>query len=383
MDTEKQFKNVGGFKQTFRWLMERLLAPSDLIKGCELIFPDTAFFERGQLVLMIKMDKDFCLQGTRNPKKLTIQILVKNFQEVLKERKREQGIFQQKYGAGLEDEGKKDLTIFTHAEKAKDDRKTGSTTRDDLTLGKAQQLGAINSGMPTSVGGSRQPLRDELPQMANYHKVFYADEALVRFRESSENSRSPNRDQSQPQSATTSDAVNQDLANAKHEKKPSRENAVNIMDGTACSAMFTKDNRMYRPDHWKKEFDKVCSVQTNVRAQLGCGTPIFVNFFAPLNLEKYGEPVVYDFRSFGEDLYLIRDHGEGWEQLYCLKQCYKMCFYVQKLYKYEILQMKAQFVKDVHGTIWFTYAQNIRARPARDAEGENEEKQRNIKRIND
>ena len=79
---------------TFRWLMERLLPPSDLIKGCELIFPDTAFFDRGQLVLMIKMDKDFCLQGIRNPKKLTTQILVKTFQEVLKERKREPGIFQ-------------------------------------------------------------------------------------------------------------------------------------------------------------------------------------------------------------------------------------------------------------------------------------------------
>lgn len=92
-DTEKLFKNVGGFKQTFRWLMERLLAPTDAIKGCELIFPDTAFFDHGQLILMVKMDKDFCLQGVRNPKKLTTQILVKTFQEVIKERKREPGIF--------------------------------------------------------------------------------------------------------------------------------------------------------------------------------------------------------------------------------------------------------------------------------------------------
>ena len=45
--------------------------------------------------------------------------------------------------------------------------------------------------------------------------------------------------------------------------------------------------------------------------------------------------------------------------------------------------MNAQFAKEFHGSIWFTYAQIIRARPARDAEGKNEENQREIKRIND
>jgi len=85
-------------------------------------------------------------------------------------------------------------------------------------------------------------------------------------------------------------------------------NAVNVMDGTACCVMLDRngDPRLYNIGYWKKEFLNVDSVQTNVRAQIGCGTPIIVNFFAPLNVNKYDEPCVYDFRSLGEDEELIR-----------------------------------------------------------------------------
>ena len=111
-ETDKKFRNIGGFKQSFLWLMEHLLPPSDLVKGCELIFPDTAFFDQGKAILMIKMDKEFCLQGTRNPKKLSFLKLVKDFQEVMKERKREQGIFQQKYGQFILEDDTKNLTKY-------------------------------------------------------------------------------------------------------------------------------------------------------------------------------------------------------------------------------------------------------------------------------
>ena len=87
----------------------------------------------------------------------------------------------------------------------------------------------------------RSSMKDELPVMPGAAKVFFADEALVRFRESSENSRSPDRELSQPQSSNPSDRLRNDLRSSK-DKKPSIENAVNVMDGTACSAMFTRDN---------------------------------------------------------------------------------------------------------------------------------------------
>ena len=41
----------------------------------------------------------------------------------------------------------------------------------------------------------------------------------------------------------------------------------------------------------------------------------------------------------------------GREERYCLKQCYKMCYYVQKVHNQEILRMKAEFSKDENGTV--------------------------------
>jgi hypothetical protein len=42
-----------------------------------------------------------------------------------------------------------------------------------------------------------------------------------------------------------------------------------------------------------------------------------------------------------------------------VKQCYKICYYLQKLYNIEILKMKCEFLKDDNDSIWFTYAQDI------------------------
>jgi hypothetical protein len=39
--------------------------------------------------------------------------------------------------------------------------------------------------------------------------------------------------------------------------------------------------------------------------------------------------IVYDFKSLGEDEDLIK---RGKEERYCLKQCYKMCYYIQKFH---------------------------------------------------
>ena len=54
--------------------------------------------------------------------------------------------------------------------------------------------------------------------------------------------------------------------------------------------------------------------------------------------------------------------ASGDDQAYCLKQCYKMCYYVQKMHNHEILKMRAEFTKDDNGTIWFTYASRIHSR---------------------
>ena len=151
------------------------------------------------------------------------------------------------------------------------------------------------------------------------------------------------------------------------------------MDGTACISMFNSDNKNYNTAYWKKEISKVDSVQSNVRAQIGCGTPIFVEFIAPFDVNDYKTVLDYDFRALGEDEDLIRND----EQRYCLKQCYKISFYVQQLYRFEILRMRAEFAKDIHGTIWFTYASKILVRPGHDPVRENEQRMQRMAEVNE
>jgi len=79
-----------GISRDFFWLMHSLLPTNDKVKGCELIFPDTAFFKKGKPVIVIKSDtRDFCLQGVKHPKKLSLQSIYKDFQNVVRRRKKD------------------------------------------------------------------------------------------------------------------------------------------------------------------------------------------------------------------------------------------------------------------------------------------------------
>jgi hypothetical protein len=102
MEIKKEYEVLGGFERSFNWLMEHLLPPSENIKGCECIFPDTVFYENGEAKIIIKMDKDYCLTSTKNPVKLISRNINKEFYQTVRERKRHYlGIFQMKYGANV------------------------------------------------------------------------------------------------------------------------------------------------------------------------------------------------------------------------------------------------------------------------------------------
>lgn len=102
----------------------------------------------------------------------------------------------------------------------------------------------------------------------------------------------------------------------------------------------------WRPAH--KIWKSVIYIQTNVKSKLGCGTPIVIKFYAPLDVSNLEDEIVYDYEKFGNDLDLIMN---GEDEKYCMKQCFKMCYYVQKMYNQEILKMKAEFTKDDNGTV--------------------------------
>jgi hypothetical protein len=79
-----------GISRDFFWFMNQLITQSDKLRGCELIFPDTVFFKNGKPVLVVKSDpRDFCLMGIRHPKKLSLASLYKDFQNVVRKRKKD------------------------------------------------------------------------------------------------------------------------------------------------------------------------------------------------------------------------------------------------------------------------------------------------------
>ena len=80
-----------------------------------------------------------------------------------------------------------------------------------------------------------------------------------------------------------------------------------------------------------------------------------MKFYANVNLKSPDDEIVYDFRSLGEDVDLIQDN----EQMYCMKQCTKMAYYISKLHNLEVIRMHCEFLKDENNSIWFTHASNI------------------------
>jgi hypothetical protein len=83
-----------------------------------------------------------------------------------------------------------------------------------------------------------------------------------------------------------------------------------------------------------------------------------VNFYAPIDPSHPDAEIMYDFKAIGEDVELLMKD----EYKYCLKQCYKMSYFISKLYAIEVLKMTCEFLKDDNESIWFSYAYNIISR---------------------
>jgi hypothetical protein len=64
-------------------------------------------------------------------------------------------------------------------------------------------------------------------------------------------------------------------------------------------------------NYWKT----VNSIQTNVKSKIGCGMPITVKFYAKIDRHYPDETIIYDYKSLGDDVHLIRND----EEKYCLK----------------------------------------------------------------
>jgi hypothetical protein len=156
--------------------------------------------------------------------------------------------------------------------------------------------------------------------------------------------------------------------------------AVYLLDQQEMSEVFehSKNGRLVSIANTDKYWTKIELIQTNIRAIQGCGAPIIVNFYAPIDKRDPMKQIDYDFRALGEDEDLIR----GDPEMYCLKQVYKYCYFISKLHQIEIIRMKCEFAQDFHGSIWFQYASQIFVRPNIDAKKAMNDEIERIKRIN-
>ena len=119
---------------------------------------------------------------------------------------------------------------------------------------------------------------------------------------------------------------------------------------------MTELSRRINDEYWRK----VEVIQTCVKAKTGCGESILIHFLAPLDQEQSEREIDYDYKSMATDHELL---SRGDDRQFAYKQCLKMCYYIQKVHGYEILQMKAEFFKDEWKVIWFFYARDIYGRP--------------------
>ena len=93
-------------EQSFNWLMEKLVSPSEQILGCEVNIPETVLFEDGKPKMFLKNEKDGCVsQFLKNKSKLsTVQ---KYFSQAYQDRKKaatnEAAAVQEKQGKIVKD----------------------------------------------------------------------------------------------------------------------------------------------------------------------------------------------------------------------------------------------------------------------------------------
>ena len=93
----------------------------------------------------------------------------------------------------------------------------------------------------------------------------------------------------------------------------------NVQVVTEIGFMNTFNKRQNDP-----EWANINCIQTNIKSKIGCGVPYIIKFYAPIDVNDKEAEIIYDFKQFGTDEDLIRSD----EYQYCLKQCYKMAYYI-------------------------------------------------------
>lgn len=282
----------------FYWLMTNLLPANDKVSGCQVFFPDTVFFRGAKPEIIIKSNPrdKYCLVGTRQPKKLALQSIYKDFQNVVRRRKKDFiGPFGRVYfrtssfarsNSPNDTTSNAGLTRFISSKDLNQDAR-----KQDASFAK-RQTSLTNAGDQTTFSLKEMTAEQSMP---GERSVNYKDVALIRER-----------------------LKDKEIENFDCHK----EDILRIVTDHGFMNIFQK---RAAHEYWKS----VIYIQTNVKSKIGCGQPIIVKFFAPLDTNNIDAEIPYDFKIFGSEEDLIR---AGDDFTYCLQQCHKMAYYVQKIH---------------------------------------------------
>jgi len=310
----------------------------EAINHCDILCLETVFFKDGKPNLLIKLDEDYKIMAVRSGRLLKLANVPKFFLELAERRKEDaNGVFYYKHD--------KDEQVRRHAERFAQQR---SLFGEMLGVGVCRSSTIYQKlGKPKRAERSRQAHLAEavFERIAathdadSRHGLYHTDVAIVRYNGDREHE------------AGIISCLNRSLEAAFCPESVNLANTVHVVSKKGLTNLFRKQDI---DEQWKA----IESIQLTVKAALGCGFPIIVNFFAPA-LDS-SSPVDYVLDSFGTDQQLLRYH----EDQYCLKQVHKICTFIQKNHGHDILRMKCQFVKDNNDTIWLQRAFDIISRPS-------------------
>jgi hypothetical protein len=79
-------------------------------------------------------------------------------------------------------------------------------------------------------------------------------------------------------------------------------------------------------------------IQTCIKAKT-IGSPIYIHFLAPINEASPAKEIEYGVhaRMLPDDIDLLKNGTPEDDEVYSLKQCFKIAHYIQKVYYQEVL----------------------------------------------
>ena len=276
-----------GQDRDFRWLLECVLpaatgprddhdgVPLEAINHCDILCLETVFFKDGKPNLLIKLDEDYRIVAVRSGRLLKLANVPKFFLDLAEKRKvDENGVFY--YKNDKDEQSRRQAERFAQ-QRAQFGEMLGRSSTLDQKLGKPKQAERNRQANLAEAVFERIATTHDSDSR---HGLYHTDVAIVRY-----NGERVHED-------AIISCLNNSLEAAFCPESVNLANTVHVLSKKGLTNLFRKQDI---DEQWKA----IESIQLTVKAALGCGFPIIVNFFAPV--VDSSTPVDYVLDSFGAD----------------------------------------------------------------------------------